>query len=206
MSTTKTSTDLIFHLLPSLQQELNDLTADRDELLADYDLLSRTQHDLTDAESRHHRSKVINAAGKMLREKNGEILRLKQRVDDCKRIVRLSLAASSRTWFVQSNSMYCPIRLRVHFTNIWYRLRGILGFLMPWYSFFHMYIFRFGYICVAVRWVSTSVFILLSFRWWVFNAGALRGFLIWFQSLRTEFSRCVKGSALAKGCFLFLLL
>lgn len=97
MSTTKASTDLIFHLLPSLQQELNDLTADRDELLADYDLLSHDQHNLTDAESRHHRSKVINAAGKMLREKNGEVLRLKQRVSDCKRIVRLSLAASSRT-------------------------------------------------------------------------------------------------------------
>ena len=97
MSTTKASTGLIFHLLPSLQQELNDLTADRDELLADYDLLSHDQHNLTDAESRHHRSKVINAAGKMLREKNGEVLRLKQRVSDCKRIVRLSLAASSRT-------------------------------------------------------------------------------------------------------------
>jgi hypothetical protein len=98
MSTTNNSTSLIFQILPSLQQELNALTADRDELLEDYDLLSEYQHNLTDdAEYRHHRSKVINAAGKMLREKNAEILRLKQRVDDCKRIVRLSLAASSRT-------------------------------------------------------------------------------------------------------------
>jgi hypothetical protein len=90
MSTTKNSTSLIFHILPFLQQELNDLTADRDELLEDYDLLSRNNNS-------HHRTKVINAAEKMLREKNGEILRLKQRVDDCKRIVRLSLAVSSQT-------------------------------------------------------------------------------------------------------------
>ena len=69
MSTTKNSTALIFEILPSLQQDLNALIADRDELLADYDLLSENQHDLTDGEYRHYRSKVIDAAGKMLRKK-----------------------------------------------------------------------------------------------------------------------------------------
>ncbi|KAG9202801.1 hypothetical protein G6514_004055 [Epicoccum nigrum] len=76
--------NLIFHILPSLQQDLNDLTAEREELLADYDLLSHNKRDLTDAEYSHHRSRVINAVEKMLREKNEEILWLKQRADDSK--------------------------------------------------------------------------------------------------------------------------
>jgi predicted RNase H-like nuclease (RuvC/YqgF family) len=97
MSTLKTPTNLIFYVLPSLQQDLNDLTAEREELLADYDLLSHNKRDLTDAEYSNHRSKVINAVEKMLREKNEEILWLKQRVDDCKRVVRLSIGASSPT-------------------------------------------------------------------------------------------------------------
>jgi vacuolar-type H+-ATPase subunit E/Vma4 len=98
MSTTNNSTSLIWEILPSLQQDLNALIEERDELLEDYDLLSEYQQNLTnDPEYHHLRSKVINAAGKMLREKNAEILRRKKIVDDCKTIVRMSLRASSRT-------------------------------------------------------------------------------------------------------------
>lgn len=73
----------IFQVLSELtQRDLDALLEDRDELQADYDLLSRTLYDIEDWRLSLRRIKIIKAARKILSQKDQHILDLQHQLAD----------------------------------------------------------------------------------------------------------------------------